>query len=180
MFDREKIEILSKLNEGLGTQHRTKPYDMKNPADLEHALLYATAAYRDYWHYANMLSGLTEDFDESLELYDPIAWITRGSDEENNLVDKGMAALSDAWSVFDEFAKRAKEHCTGIIKIILSILPEIQRTVFGKAYKIAPNEIDFQIEELFDALDEADYFHPIHENRDMLLTVMKEQWASFE
>jgi hypothetical protein len=176
MFDRETIEAVKAVNAGLGTKHRTKPYDLNNAEDMKQALELAVAAYRDYWHYAQVLGGLGDDFDESLENYDTAAWLGLKPEQTDLLSDNCADAIETAWRLFDELKNRAREHFAQMLKAVLTS-DHISRKVFGKAYKIEPGEIDGHIEGVIDSLDESEYFHPIPENYKLLLQRADELWG---
>ena len=182
MFDKENRENVKKMNLILNTQHRTRPYDMNNTVDLEEALLLAIAAYRDYWYYTITLNELFENFDESIEHYDPASWLNmpQNPKKADDLITGCADSLDVTAGMFDILADRSKEHCATIIKAVLSAPKEAQKAVFGRIYKIEPHEIDAKIEELFDSLAEVEYHHNMQKNRDALLEVMEEQWPAIE
>ena len=66
-----------------------------------------------------------------------------------------------------------------LLKAVLYSPPTTQKAVLGCAYKIKQQEMDGLIEGLFDIIGETDYHHPMHENRDAFLELLKEQWADF-
>jgi hypothetical protein len=178
MFNKENRELIEKMNTLMGTKHRALPYDMNNASDLERALLFATAAYRDYSNYRNILLELAENFDESIEHYDTVTWLSfcLKSNEADDIIAESDEALDHAAGMFEILADRAKKHCAMIIRAVLTAPPETQKTVLGSVYDFKPDEIDEKIKELFMSLSEVDYYHNMQQNRDALLETMKELW----
>ena len=175
--DRKNVEI---LNAALGTKHRSKPYDLNNAADLKQALTLAVAAYRDYCNYTLVLSGLDEDFDESIEHYDIVSWINMGTEKADNLTADCVGSLGITLGLFDELKERAKENFTLLLNAVLSTPPSTQKAVLGQAYKISADEIGYKIAELFDILDEIEYTNPIPENFDIFIKLIDEQWDEYK
>ena len=180
MLDKENRKAVEALNKKLGTRHRTKPYDFKNADDLKQALTLAVAAYRDYWHYVCVLTELESDYDESLENYDVASWLNLGGNKADALSAECADSLGAAWELFNSLAERAKEHCQQMIKTVLSTPPQTQKAVLGRAYKTDPKKVDAMIAELFDVLDEEEYFNPIPDNFRVFLKLLEEQWEAAE
>ena len=168
MLDKENREAVKTLNRNLGTKHRVKPYDLNSPGDLKQALELAVAAYRDYWHYAQVLGGIGEDFDESLEHYDTATWLDLKPGQTDALSTECARSVDAARKLFDELKERAGERFAFILKTVLLSEPA-SLNVFGTAYKIEPGKIDEIIADTIESLDEAEYFHPIPENFKLLL-----------
>jgi hypothetical protein len=55
--------------------YRTKPFDFTNTKDVIEAATYITAEYVDMSCYWGNLSEIASAFDESLEVFDPAAWM---------------------------------------------------------------------------------------------------------
>jgi hypothetical protein len=77
-FGEKNRDVIAKMNERMGTKHRSSPYDLNSAKDLKEALPLAVAAYRDYRHYSEVLGELMDNFDESLENYDTATWFHMG------------------------------------------------------------------------------------------------------
>lgn len=181
MFDsRYSEEAIRRINSILGAGHRVKPYDLTKAKDLSDALLATVAAYRDYRHYRGSLASLADNYDESLEYCETTAWLDLSSapDKVDPLTVEGFAALGAAEDVFEQLTERAKKNCTVIVKAVLSAPPAIQKTVFGRAYKMAPKDMDEQIAALFEALSETEYHQAMPENLKTFLEVMEDEWAA--
>ena len=173
LFDSENRRVVEALNTGMGTKHRTKPYNLNNPSDLKHALKMAVGAYCDYRLYACELSEIAERFDESLENYDPIAWFN----QTDSISKKCAKSVNTAMNAFEEIAERAKEHFVKTLAIALSAPPEIQRAALGRPYYVSSENMDAEIEKLLEILDDAEYQYNIEDNVDSLLEIMAGKWA---
>jgi hypothetical protein len=177
LFDSENRRIIKDLNAGLGTKHRTTPYDLNKPADLKHALMMAAGAYSDYRHYLHELYGIAENFDESLENYDTIAWINQDSEKSDGEANKCADALNVAISTFEELTDRAREDFIKTLAITFSAPPEVQRAALGRPYYISAENMDAEIEKLIEIIDEAEYQYSIPANYESLLALMSGEWA---
>jgi len=179
LFDGENRRVIETLNAGLGTKHRTKPYNLNSPDDLKHALTMAVGAYRDYYHYKRELLGVAEDFDESLEHYDTITWINQGSESDNADIEaeECVDAVEVAISAFDKIESRARVHFVKTLTMILSASPELQRAVLGRPYYISEENMEAEIEKLIETLDESEYHRSIPKNFELLMEIMADEWA---
>ena len=180
MFDKETRKAVELANARLGTDHRIKPYDLNNAADLKHALPLAVGAYRDYRHYADVLLELGESFDESLEHFDIASWLNMGTEKADTLSDDCAGSLNAAHEFFDDLMERAKENFAIILKAVISAPPSTQKSVLGRAYKINPKELDERINGLIEALNDVEYHHPIPDNFDAFIKLIGEEWGVFE
>jgi hypothetical protein len=181
MFDsRYSEEAINRINSILGAGHRVKPYDLTSAKDLKDALLATVAAYRDYRHYTESLAGIAEDYDESLEYCETTAWLDLSQKPENvdALTVEGFAALGAAADVFEKLTERAEKNCATVVKAALSAPPATQKAVLGRAYKIAPKDMDAKIAELFEMLGEAEYHKAMPDNLKTFLEVMEEVWTA--
>jgi len=173
MINPVSSEILRKINE-------REISGSSSVADLKKALTLTVAAYRDYWHYECVLGQLDEDFDESLEEYDPDTWFFKGKEKSDTLALECVGALNDAIMSFGRIAERAKDNLVLVFKAVLSAPPAVQKSILGKAYGIKNDEMDAKIEELFEMLYETEYKHAIPDNVNIFLEIVDEVFASFE
>ena len=181
MFDKEDAANTRRLNEVLGTDHRSKPYDMNKAEDLQHALTMTVAAYRDYTHYSLTLDGLADDFDESVEHFATASWInmTLNPDKVDKQIVKCVTSLNKASGCFRDLADRAKENFVFFLRAVLATPPATQKAVLGQAYKIEPEEWSERMEELFEDFIEVEYKPSIPDNWNAFLELLKAQWAAF-
>jgi hypothetical protein len=170
-FPTEHSEIIRKINAGAITAQ-------SGAADLKEALLLTVAACRDYRRYASTLGGLLEDFDESLEVYDPNTWFFRGTEKADELATECYTALGAASRKLDDLENRAAKSCAGIVKTVLTAPPATQKLVLGRAYEIKPEETDERIGELLELLGEAEYHQAMQENLAAFLKLMEEEWSA--
>ncbi len=182
MFDKEKAAVIKHMNEALGMFHRSKPYDVKNPEDLKHALLLSISAYKDYQHYYYELTDLGEKFDESLEYYDPASWFFLTVDAEKVETDayKADRYLDNARIAMDNLYERAKLSLTELLKTLIKLPPELQTAVLGRAYSMDSSVIQEKTESLLIDFDDTDYHYNMEDNRDALLEVIRRTWEEFE
>ncbi|MDR1640381.1 MAG: hypothetical protein LBC41_01040 [Clostridiales bacterium] len=173
-------ESMKKLDMRLGEGHRVRPYDLTNAADLNQALLVAVAAYRDYWHYRNVMLETYEDFDETLEYVDTESWLNldKYPHDVDDLVSQCDSSLNIVIEHFSILADRAKSNCVKVLRAALKARPATQKKVLGQAYRLDPNEMDEKIEDLFEMLDEEDYFRAMPDNLLAFQNLMKEMWGT--
>ena len=141
-------------------------------SDLKKALTLMVAAYRDYQHYEIELDRLMNDFDESLEEFDPDTWFYRGTEKADLLATDCVESLSVAAMCFSRITEHAKDNLIFVLKTVLSAKPAVQKSVLGKAYKIEVDELDMKIDSLFDMLDDSEYKPAIPDNFDIFLENM--------
>lgn len=179
MFDSESAKYIEILNYYLGMEHRTESFDLTKTEDLKQALQLAVGAYRDYYHYQCTLGSLVEHFDESLEHYDTVSWISMGiaPEKADSLSMECAASLADAYDNFYDIAGNAEDYLSLLLKIILTAPNAVQYDILGGAYEISPNEIEERLDDLYTSLSYADYHHAIPDNLSTFLEVLKEEWS---
>ncbi len=109
-FDKDSIKKLEIMNAGMGMEHRAKPYDFKNADDLNEAFKFSVCEFLDYKHYWSILSKLDENFDESIEYYDPVNWMNMsiGENVDDKLLIKAIKSISDSEKVFYKLFQKIK------------------------------------------------------------------------
>jgi hypothetical protein len=179
MVDRESAEFIEVMNKFLGTNHRTKPYNLTDDDDLKQALKLAVAACRDYKHYADVLSKVVEDFDESMEHFDIVTWAnkSRAPEKADALVIQCAESLAVASESFYELSERAEMDLSLLLKVIMTAQDATQIDVLGKVYDIKPDEIDARLGELFEMLYESEYHHSIDDNHAGFLRLINNDWS---
>lgn len=158
-YNREERGQVELLNLALGTQYRSKPYDLTRKEDLIHAMTMAAAEYADYYIYSCELEQLEESFDESLECFDPITWLGMAQDEDGrdskrqddeDLVRLAMASLSEASIQFSELSERAEGKCRDIwMKGLLSNVEGVHEHFFGDKLKLDADMLTKAFDSLF-------------------------------
>lgn len=172
--DRDNIE---KFNSLAGMSHRSKPYDLNKPQDIIEATIMATAEYVDMSNYWSALEQLVENFDESIEYYEPAAWLKiglKGSTEDEELED----ARSDLYSASDSFRilmDRAEEKCLTMWKVVLNSADHsVKEYFFGEDLSIEEDILEEVFEEyIFDVLDGMDYDGTIEQSADSFAKQLK-------
>jgi len=170
-FPTEHSKIIQKINAGAITAQ-------SGTAELKEALLITVAAYWDYRRYSSSLSILLNDYDESLETFDPNTWFFRGTEKADELASDCYNILSAASAKFSDLESRAEESCALIVKAVLAAPPAVQNAVLGKAYQIKPDEMDGRIAELFERIDDIEYHSSMQENLADFLKFMEEGLSS--
>lgn len=156
--DRENID---KLNMLMGTNHRSKPYDLKKDEDLIEATAMATAEYVDLEHYFGILSNLSEAFDESMEFFYPDEWINiglKGTMEDEDL-SSAVESLSVTEDLFHILVDRAETKCIKLWKLVLlESSDDVIRHFFGETKHFDKETVENVLEDnLFEVLDEMEY-----------------------
>lgn len=146
-FNKDSIKRLEIINAGMGTEHRTKPYDFKNANDLNEAFKFSVCEFLDYKEYWGRLSDVDENFDESVEYYDPTNWVNMSIGEEidDKLLKQAINSISKAERAFYKLFQRSEEKCKKIFEIVLKSDEKIQLKILGNFY----NYDDSIIEEVF-------------------------------
>ena len=179
MADKDFERFIEIMNTRLGMKHRSKPYDLTSADELKQALTLSVGAYRDYWHYSNRIVRILEDFDESVENYETDTWfyMTQAPEKADELTVECYALLKETDLAFSRVEERAKTNLVLGLKYALSTTPDIQTTVFGTSFNIAPDEFDMKIDDLFDTFNEVEYSYAISDSFNSLVEHMKYEWA---
>lgn len=156
--DRDNIE---KFNSLAGMSHRSKPYDLKKSQEIIEATIMATAEFVDMSNYWSTLEQLVENLDESIEYYEPAAWLKiglKGSTEDEELED-ARADLDRASDSFRILMHRAEEKCLTMWKVVLNSTDNsVKEYFFVKDLSIENDILEEVFEEhIFDVLDGKDY-----------------------
>jgi hypothetical protein len=159
-ISKEESENIKKLNKILGTQHRSKPYNFKNPDDIIYATVMATAEYLDLANYWMTLYEVDESFDESLEHYDTAAWINiglKGSTERKD-IDRALSSLRKTTSVFRELMDTSEEKCTAMWYIVFfSSSSNVREHFFGQLEDYNEATIKKALEKTIENIFEIEY-----------------------
>ena len=147
-FNKEEIKKIEIVNAGMGMNHRTKPFDFKNAEDLNEAFKLSVCEFLDYKEYWSIMVDLDENFDESVEYYDPTNWINMSIDQsiDDKLLIKAIKSIRNTEDVLEKLYSRAEEKCRKMVEIILKSESDIQDKILGKHY-VYDNEL---VEEIFD------------------------------
>ncbi len=168
-FDKDSMKKLEIMNEGMGMEHRVKPYDFKNAEDLNEAFKFSVCEFLDYKHYWGILSDLGESFDESVEYYDPVNWanMSIGEEIDDKLLRKAIKNISESEKTFYKLYQRSEEKCRKIFDIILNSDEKIQVAVLKKYYKYDETLVD----EVFDdeGIFSLEYIYNMEEAYDSFL-----------
>ncbi|MPW26124.1 hypothetical protein GC105_10005 [Alkalibaculum sp. M08DMB] len=132
-FDKENVEKINFLNQALGMSHRTKPIDLNNVDDLKEAFMLSVGEYFDYSEYWGTIVEIDEQFDESIEYYDPATWMNLTTDIEkaDDLIVEAISSLADTSNVLKELVNRAETKLKKILEIILNSDDCFQDVILG-------------------------------------------------
>ena len=120
LWNREKRERIEVVNQAFGTGYRTKPFDLKNPDDLEDLLLTASGKYADLVNHLDMIETLLEQLDESIEIYSTADWLKhRGN---SKLID-AYTSVDLARSELEDELEKTREECIRTWQIYLTNAP---------------------------------------------------------
>lgn len=160
-MNKEDRENLKKLNRYLGTSHRTRPYDMKNPDDIIEATIMATAEYVDLAHYWSTLSHIEELFDETMEVFHPSTWVNKAKEGKASREDLIYAAMSlgETTDLFYQLMLLAEKSCTRMWRIIFYHGEDrVKAYFFGEAREYDEEDVERVLEGgLFDVFAELEY-----------------------
>ena len=114
-------ENIAELNAITGTHYRETAYDLDNTKDLIEAVENLTAEYIDYTNYWLDLENVLENFDQSLEVFNPEKWFNMVKEGEtgSNLIDETIISLREASENMSDLADMAEQKCREIWKILL-------------------------------------------------------------
>lgn len=153
-------ENIAELNAIMGTRYRETEFDLENSKDLIEAIENTTAEYMDYMHYWGELSGIMENFDQSLEVFHPGKWfnMTKGGTTESTLIDETIASLYDASDNMYELANKAEERCKELWKfMLLGNNKEAQTHFVGDISKHSQEKLIEAIEDVIENIFEIEY-----------------------
>lgn len=169
-YNKEEREVIEQINFLLSMQHRSKPYDMNNIEDLKGKLTEIIAQFIDYQRYSFTISNVLEQFDESLEYFDPISWTRIFSDVENydKQAVKTYYSIRHADDNLLDLAERAEDMCKEFLLLVAKLGKEIKIAVLGKAYLYNDDDICRIFEESYEIMDTYSF----EESRDAFLQVM--------
>lgn len=169
-YTKEDRETIEKLNRILGMKHRSKPYDFNNMDQLADAFKMTIAEYIDYQDYHMTVENVMEAFDESLEYYDPVTWMSLHSDDVkgDKLAAKTSRTLRKTGDCLYDISKRAQEKCKDMLVLILGMSIDYRQAVLGKAYLYDEDAI----EAVFEDCVEITNVYEIKESKDAFIKIM--------
>jgi hypothetical protein len=174
--DRENIE---KLNRLVQTAHRSKPYDLKKAEDIIEATKMATAEFIDITEYWGRLVEVDEAFDESLEYYEPAAWIKIGlkGDTENEEIEAARISLESAISSFRILMDRAEEKCITMWKVVFNCGDDkVINYFFDEVIHVEEGVLEKVFEDdMIELLDNMEYDGVIENSAQRFAAVLKER-----
>lgn len=171
-YSKSEIEIINFLNENLGTNHRHKPYDFKNKKDLKEYVTFLIGKFMDYRKYWMISASLSEELDESIELYTPLTWMAMT--EDNILGDEKILETISALGVVEEnlsnLFMETEEELKKMIEIIMEVPDEVQKFIWNDVFHFDSDKL----ESLFEHIFEVPYTYTIPESVEAFCDFMKE------
>lgn len=151
-YPNDDRELINVLNNKLGMHHRSDPYDLNNAEDVKDALTKLIAEFTDYASYSNSLEDILEQLDESIEYYDPIAYIhiASGFGTGDALASNTYYSLRSSLVEMRSLENRAKTWCEELLSLVLTRPLDFQISIFGKGFLYDPKRIS-------DLISEASY-----------------------
>ena len=176
--EREKVE---ELNFTLGSKHRTKPYDFKNPDDIIEATVMATAEYCDMAYYWSTIENILDELDESLETFYPEEWV-KHSKTNNKYFNQADCHLEKASDALNELMDQAEEKCKEMWNIaIFNSSNEVMKYFFEEEMIIKKEIINFILnEKLIEVYGDIDYNGIVVDSAKMFAKVLKEKILLYE
>ncbi len=173
--DTENTQI---LNEALQMNHRIKPYNMNDIADIQEKFKMLVAEYLDYFHYCLEQGDILEHFDESMEYFDPSAWIDGKPSTKNgsNLMLKTYKSIRDASDCLHELSSTKEKECRDLLEAILKMDDETKIKVLGKAY---PWD-ETVLEAIFENTTEIEYQYNIEDSLKLFLKHIEIEFSEAE
>ena len=174
-FSKEERETIETINSILGMRHRSKAYDFANIDDLKEAFTMTVAEYIDYLRYHMTIGDVLENFDESLEYFDPVTWTSLHDSnvKGDELAQDVYMKLRETDTLLWDLSNRAEEKCRELLEIILGMESNIREDVLGKKYiydKAA-------LEKVFEDCLEMEYTYNVDDSRDAFVKILDEDWS---
>jgi hypothetical protein len=141
--------------------YRSTPYDFKKTEDIIEATVMATSEFIDFNHYYNTLSNLSELFDESIEVFNPAAWMNLGREGTTNVneLDKAEKYLNKAQNAFFDLSNKSIKKCKEMWHIVFFKSPkEVMEHFFGEELIINENIFeDIFNDDTYEIIENIDY-----------------------
>lgn len=137
-ISRDDTNKIAELNAIMQTSYREVPYDLNNTKDLIEATKYITAEYMDYYYYWGKLENITEEFDRTVEVFNPQIFmgLLKDSNSGSELIDKNVNILSIASDSMLDLLEIAEDKCKNVWKVIL-----VGNNIDAKKYFLGDDEI---------------------------------------
>lgn len=147
---KEKVQLLNAI---LGTKYRDKPFDFADDADFIEAVKVTTAEYVDLAEYWSTVEQISEQYDESIEVYTPALYtnLALTGETENSEIDEVIESLRSSADALFILKDKAESKCQKIWAMLLTENREKVNTYFfGEEIK----QINFSNELIEEALSD--------------------------
>lgn len=108
------INALTVMGGGKNSQYRKSPYNLNDVNDLLDAIERTFCELMDIDHYYSELNIVDENYDETLELYEPKQWLYGSSN--SNLYNKAIYCLGETITIFYELVRVKKDEFIFLIE----------------------------------------------------------------
>lgn len=171
-------KLVKKLNKGLGTQYRTKPFDLNKKEDLIEAITYITAEYVDFYYYHNTIYEVMEYLDASIETYYPALWaksyLEKASDEKG--LRNVNRKLCDAEDALQGLRGQAEQQCREVWALIFqNASDEVLIELFGEVIRPTPEEFEELLN--FEFMDKQLWKYQVPETARAFMEAMREHYT---
>lgn len=139
---KDEKDKIDQLNQIFSTSYRSIPYDFKKTEDIIEATVMATAEFIDFNHYFHTLANLAELYDESVETFNPAAWMNLAREGTTNVneLDKAEKYLNKASDAFFTLSNKSLKKCKQMWHIVFFESPkEVIEHFFGEELIISKN-----------------------------------------
>lgn len=147
--EREKILLLNQI---LGMNHRSKPFDFTKKDDIIEAVELVTAEYVDMSYYWGTISNINSLLDESIEYFYPAEWMSlslEGTTNDDD-INEAINAVDNAEDALAVLMDRAEEKCKRLWELILlSNLTDVKKHFFGEDITVDIKIVKELLEEHF-------------------------------
>jgi hypothetical protein len=175
-ISKQQKETIELLNNTLGTKYRSKSFDFNNPEDIIEAATYVTAEYCDMNHYWASLEEIAGEFDQSIEVFNPSAWMSmslRGSTNDKD-IDTALKRLTATANAFRKLMDKSEEKCVYMWKVVLINAPvSVREHFFGEDIQPNMELIEKALDENIGFLTEFAYNGVVEHSAQQFATELK-------
>ena len=166
-LSKNEREYIAQLNAISGTHYRENGYDLENTKDLIEAVQYITAEYIDYYNYWAQLSSILENFDQSLEVFNPAKRMkmVKEHGSGDGLINETINNLSDACDNMYELMDIAEEKCVEIWKtLLLGDNKEAKKHFIGNSYKYNEKFVEEVLDDVIENIYDIGHINVVEED----------------
>lgn len=169
------ITQVDKLNFSLYMYNRTKAYDFTKSKEIRECLKMSVCALYDYIRHEKEVHLLREEFDASIELHDPVTWMSIENDNPSgdSMVRRTIRSIKETADLFKELKLREERVCKVLLSKILQMEADVRVFVLGEDFLFPPDNIKEYIDRMFRDLQEP----PVQSDSEEIYTFFIENVA---